>query len=130
MKIEYDNYPDIGEQNWRIYVTLKSSDKITVITENFKWGFVSGEKWDEVWSGKNGDDTYKNYVSVITKDPKKLESYRPLIIDRFYEILEHNIKHYQERIKQIERNINVYENCLESDLFKARLREKKINQLL
>lgn len=129
MKIEYKEGKDIGKENWRLSVSL-SSGIITVKTENFQNGFVSGEDWDKVWAGKNGSDTYQNYVSVITKDPKKLESFKPAIINRFYEILEYNIKHYQSEIKKIEVWVNNYQKCLESDLFKDRKREEKLNQIL
>lgn len=128
VNIEYKEGKDIGKPNWRISIS-KSGSKITIKTENFEQGFRDGEWWDKVYAGKNGQDTYENYVTVITKDKSKLETFKPLIIDKFYEILEYNIKHHQSEIKRLNAYVNNYKDCLVSDLFKDKIREDKLNEL-
>lgn len=130
MKIEYKEGKDKGEENWRISISKDGSNRITIKTENFKWGFYSGEDWDKVYASKNGGDTYQLYVSVITKDPGKLESFKPLIILKFHEILKYNLKNHQGEIKKIESWVDNYKECLASDLFKDILREERLNQIL
>jgi len=128
INIEYKEGKDIGKPNWRISIS-KSGSKITIKTENFEQGFRDGEWWDNVFATKNGSDTYENYVTVITKDKSKLETFKPLIIDKFYEILEYNIKHHQSEIKRLNAYVNNYKDCLVSDLFKDKIREDKLNEL-
>jgi len=128
INIEYKEGKDIGKPNWRIEIS-KSGSRIIIKTENFDCGFRSGEDWDKVYAGKNGEDTYENYVSVITKDKSKLDTFKPLIIEKFYEILEYNIKHYQSEIKIINGWVNNYKDCLVCDLFKDKIREDKLNEL-
>lgn len=128
VNIEYKWGKDIGKPNWRISIS-KSGSKITIKTENFERGFRDGEWWDSVFVTKNGSDTYENYVTVITKDKSKLETFKPLIIDKFYEILEYNMKYHQSEIKRLNAYVNNYKDCLVCDLFKDKIREDKLNEL-
>ena len=128
VNIKYKEGKDLGKPNWRIEIS-KSGSGISIKTENFERGFRSGEDWDKVYADKNGGDTYENYVSVITKDKSKLDTFKPLIIEKFYEILEYNIKHYQSEIKRINGYVNNYKDCLVCDLFKDKIREDKLNEL-
>ena len=128
INIEYKEGKDIGKPNWRISIS-KSGSLISIKTENFERGFRSGEAWDKVYAGKNGQDTYDNYVSVITKDKSKLDTFKPLIIEKFYEILEYNIKYHESEIKRITNYVNNYKDCLVCDLFKDKIREDKLNKI-
>jgi hypothetical protein len=128
VNIEYKWGKDIGKSNWRISIS-KSGSKITIKTENFELGFRDGEWWDSLFTTKNGGDTYENYVTVITKDKSKLETFKPLIIDKFYEILEYNMKYHQSEIKRLNAYVNNYKDCLVCDIFKDKIREGKLNEL-
>lgn len=133
MNVIYKEGRDKNLPNWRIsvsFILLNGIKYILVKSENFEMGFTSGESWNKVYSGKNGKDTYDTYVSVITKDKSLLESFKPLIIDEFYKILEYNIKVYDKDIKRINVYIDECKDCLVSDLFKQKLRDEVLNKLL
>jgi hypothetical protein len=127
--IEYKEGKDLGKPNWRISVLLNTGSKVLIKTENFEFGFRTGEDWDKVYVSKNRGDTYENNVSVITKKYSRLEQFKPLIIEKFYEILEYNIKYHESEIRRINNYIDNYKNCLDCDLFKDKIREDKLNKL-
>ena len=131
--IEYKEGKDLGKPNWRISISLEIGlgvgSNIIIRTENFSMGFKAGEDWNKLSVSKNGGDTYQNYVSVITKEYSRLDLFKPLIIEKFYEILEYNIKYYESEVKRINSYITNYKNCLICDLYKDKIRNDKLNKL-
>lgn len=129
MTIKTEEGKDKGLPNWRVKIELHG-DTINLYTKNFDMGFWSNESWDKIGYTKNGSDKYENWVSVITKDKSKLEGYKPLIINKFYEILEYNKSIYIKEQKRISSRINDFDNYLNSDIFKDRIRDDKLNEIL
>lgn len=131
--IEYKEGKDLGNPNWRISISLEIGlgvgSNIIIRTENFSMGFKTGEDWNKLAVSKNGGDTYENYVSVITKEYSRLDLFKPLIIEKLYEILEYNIKYYESEVKRINGYITNYKNCLVCDLYKDKIRNDKLNKL-
>lgn len=129
IKIEYKTGKDKGLPNWRVKIEI-SGKIINLYTQNFELGFWSNESWDNIGYSKNGSNKYETWVSVITKDPTKLEGYKPLIIEKFYEILEYNKNVYIKESKRILSMVNDYDSYLNSDIFVDKIRDDKLNKLL
>ena len=131
VKIIYKDGKNLGLPNWRIKLeseTRKGSHSIIISTENFKHGFNGNESWDKVYAFRY-DETYSGYISVITNDYNKLESFRPIIIEKFYETSKYNIKKLKSQIKEIEEKIQRCDDFLKCDLFKDRKRDEKLDEL-
>ena len=66
----------------------------------------------------------RKYVSVITKYPNKMEGFKPLMIEKLYEIINKNIKLQNQILLREKDKLARYENHLTSDLFKVIYRKK------
>ena len=118
MIIRHKNGKDLGEPNWRISINI-NGEIITIKTENFKYGFRIGEDWDKIAVFNSSHGQYEEYVSVITKYPNKMEGFKPLMIEKLYEIINKNIKLQNQILLREKDKLARYENHLTSDLFKV-----------
>ncbi len=103
--------PDLGKPSWRIKIKLCRND-IEINSENFEFGFYSGEDWDRVHTSKSN-----LFATVITKDYSKLESYKPILIFEFYKLLESKLDDYQLELERTKQDIFRLESLLRNDLF-------------
>lgn len=145
MKVIYEEGKDLGLENWRISAKLENhrfmypdANKANIIVkiENFDYGFVeSSDSWDKLFYRKDDSKRYYiAYVSVISKNMSKLDSYLEPIILKLKEIIEYNIKEHQkecqESIKYHEKSIELYKEVLNSDLYKNINRDSKLDSIL
>lgn len=129
MEILYKEGKDKSLPNWRVSISV---DKVICIkTENFDFGFRDSEWWDQVstFNTFHGTSHKENYVSVITKDKTRLEEYKQVVINKMYEVLDHNIKVQKSIIKREENSLKQLELANQT-LFKDKIREEKINGLI
>jgi hypothetical protein len=130
MEIVYKNGKDRNLPHWRVSISIENK-AIYIKTDNFDFGFRDGEWWDKVstFNTFHGTSHKENYVSIITKDKTKLEEYKQVVIDKMYEVLEHNIKVQKSIIKREENSLKHLELANQT-LFKDKIREEKINGLI
>lgn len=73
-------------------------------------------------------------MSFVTKYPSKLDSYKPILIDKFHEIIESNLKEKELEIQNELNKITHLETILKLDIFshiKSKYqRDSKIDKIL
>jgi len=126
--IIYKNGKDKGLPNWRVSAT-SDNKSIQVTTENFQHGFRSGESFDKISTFPYSNSNHiESYVTILTKDPSKLEGYKPIVLDKLYEIVNHNISVQKSHIIDEEKLLKRLESSRE--MFKDRIREEKLNKII
>lgn len=140
MKVIYNiDKKDLGYPNWRLSININIIGYIDVKIVNFKYGFLSGESWCEIFIHNNmikkqneSDSSY--LVSLMTKSYEQLIERYDEVVTVFYTNL-FNIekklnKDFQQQKLAYNSNINLLNSIKSSDLFKNIYRDKKINEVL
>ena len=131
MNIIYEDGLDKGHPCWRASLSYNKVS-IKIKTENFKYGFRDGESYNKisVFRTYSGTGKYELYVSVITKNPSKLEQYKIDVVEKFNWVLEHNLKVQKKIITDDNKLLKTYEDLLSSDIFKDTIRDRKLQNIL
>ena len=103
---------------WRVIAKIKNSNVVTEV-ENFEYGFRDGESLDRVSSFTNNYTFQKeNYVTVITKNPEKIDLYKEKALEKLFKILNDNLKSQIDSVKKGIKSIEKIKKCIKSDAFK------------
>lgn len=135
MKVNYRiKKENKGEPYWRLSITTINKN-IDIRVENYKWGFLDGEKWDEIFVYNNMAIETRYRVSLMTKSSyEELMSRYDEVINTFYNNLFNIEKSINEKFEKQKLNyhsdITELNSIKSSDLFKNIYRDEKIKEVL
>jgi hypothetical protein len=131
---------DLGLPYWKVSVYKHFREPIVLKVENFKYGFKSGEGYDEnQFFCDHPKFDYKTaiyassdelYASATTIDTSKIEELKQMVIERFYKIIESQVEKKTREIEDVKKKLNDLENLKKCYIFLNGKRNEKLNQLL